>query len=325
MFQILRALPADSDTLKQIAIASKGYWNYSEELMTQWANSPIITPASITAAAVYKALVDTSTVGWYRLWTGDKTDILDDLWVIPAFIGKGIGRSLFQHAVAQARADGALYIELDSDPNSQPFYEHMGCINIGESLTPWDRYIPRMRYDLTRPDTILETARLILRVQQAGDVPALIDLWLDPQVMRYMGGPRDRARLQPEFERVTQHPYADPYDLWPVIEKSTGQLVGHCGLLQKEVEGANEIELVYLMAAAVWGKGYATEIGQALVRYAFIELGVNRLIALIEPDNQASERVAIKLGFHLEKEVVRPSGALRKVYLIENPAKSQPA
>jgi ribosomal-protein-alanine N-acetyltransferase len=143
--------------------------------------------------------------------------------------------------------------------------------------------------------------------------------------MRYMGGPRDRARLQPEFERVTQHPYADPYDLWPVIEKLTGQLVGHCGLLQKEVEGANEIELVYLMAAAVWGKGYATEIGQALIRYAFIELGVNRLIALIEPDNQASERVAIKLGFHLEKEVVRPSGALRKVYLIENPAKSQPA
>jgi len=164
---------------------------------------------------------------------------------------------------------------------------------------------------------ILETARLILRVQHAGDVPALLQFWLDPVAMRYMGGPRQQARLQPEFDQVTLHPYAERYDLWPVIEKDTGRVVGHCGLLQKEVEGAIEIELVYLIDPALWGSGYATEIGQALISYAFDQLGLERLIALIEPDNKASERVAIKLGLSLEKEVIRPSGALRKVYAIE--------
>jgi ribosomal-protein-alanine N-acetyltransferase len=179
-----------------------------------------------------------------------------------------------------------------------------------------------MRYDL-RSDNILETGRLILRVQQAGDVPTLINLWLDPQVTRYMGGPRDKARLQPEFDRVIQNPSADRYDLWPVLEKETGQVVGHCGLLQKEVEGSSEIELIYILDPAVWGKGYATEIGQALMRYAFDKLGVDRLIALIEPENKASERVAIKIGMVLEKEVVRTGGALRKVYVVETRSRSK--
>jgi [ribosomal protein S5]-alanine N-acetyltransferase len=166
-------------------------------------------------------------------------------------------------------------------------------------------------------DTILETARLILRVQQAGDVPALINLWTDPLAMRYMGGPRQRDQLQSEFDRVTRQPLAERYDLWPVIEKETGRVVGHCGLLPKEVEGSSEIELVYLIDPAAWGNGYASEIGQALIRYALDRLGLQRLIALIKPGNKASERVAVKLGMSLEKEIIRPSGELRKVYFIE--------
>jgi len=320
MLQIVRSLPADAQTLKEIAILSKGYWGYPENLMSQWAGSPIITPASIAVADVYHALVDTSAVAWYRLWTGSKTAILDDLWVLPAFIGQGVGRSLFLHAVSQARTSGALSIELDSDPHAQPFYERMGCYKIGETLSSWQRLIPRMKYDLSSGQ-ILETERLLLRVQQAADVPALIDLWLNPQVTRYLGGPRDKAHLQSDFDSVTRRPFAERYDLWPLVEKETGRLVGHCGLLQKDVAGSSEIELIYILDPAVWGRGYATEIGQALIKYAFDRLGIKRLIALIEPDNQASERVAAKLGLLFEKEVVRPGGALRRVYVLEKAAK----
>jgi ribosomal-protein-alanine N-acetyltransferase len=168
-----------------------------------------------------------------------------------------------------------------------------------------------------RSPIILETERLILRFQRASDVPALVDLWSDPQVTRHLGGPRDRAWLRSELEEVAQDPYAERYDLWPVVEKETGRVVGHCGLLDKEVEEKAEIELIYILAASAWGKGYATEIGRALKRYAFEHMGIERLIALIKPENGASERVALKVGMRLEKEVVRPGGAVRKVYAVE--------
>jgi ribosomal-protein-alanine N-acetyltransferase len=163
---------------------------------------------------------------------------------------------------------------------------------------------------------ILESERLILRYQQASDVAFLVDLWTDPEVTRYMGGPRDREGLRSELEEIAQDPRAERYDLWPVIEKETGQAVGYCGLLEKEVEGRPEIELIYVLAPPAWGKGYATEMGQALKRYAFEEMGIGRLIALIEPENAASERVALKLGMRLEQAILRPGGA-RQVYAVE--------
>ncbi len=174
------------------------------------------------------------------------------------------------------------------------------------------------------PSTILETERLLLRRQRASDIAFLTDLWADPRVTRYLGGPRDRDWLRSVFEETAQNPYAEQFDLWPVVEKETGQLVGHCGLLDKEIDGRTEIELTYVLSPSVWGKGYATEIGQAIKQLAFEKMGVRRLIALIEPENEPSERVAIRLGMWLEKEIVRPGGAPRRVYAIEAPAHTGP-
>jgi RimJ/RimL family protein N-acetyltransferase len=165
---------------------------------------------------------------------------------------------------------------------------------------------------------ILKTERLILKCQQASDIETLVDLWADPDVTRYMGGPRDRDWLRSVFEKTAQDSFGERYDLWPVIEKETQQVVGHCGLLQKEVEGRTEIELIYILASSAWGKGYATEIGQALKQYAFEKMGIGRLTALIEPENVASERVALKIGMRLEKEVVRPGGEVRKMYVVDS-------
>ena len=166
--------------------------------------------------------------------------------------------------------------------------------------------------------TILETERLILRLQQVADIDALIDLWSDPEVTRFMGGPRERDWLQTVLEETAQAPDAERYDLWPLIEKISGKVIGDCGLLEKEVEGKAEIELNYIFAVSAWGKGYATEIGTALIQHAFEELRIERLIALIEPENAASERVARKVGMHFDREVERPGGARRKMYVIES-------
>lgn len=170
--------------------------------------------------------------------------------------------------------------------------------------------------DAERSPVLLETERLVLRYQQGADVPDLVDLWTDPEVTRYLGGPRDRDWLHSVFEETAQDPHAERYDLWPLIERENGQLVGHCGLLEKEVEGRPEVELTYVLTPSVWGKGYATEIGRALKRYAFSR-GIERLIALIEPGNAASECVAVKVGMRLDREVVRPGGEVRRLYVIE--------
>ncbi len=165
--------------------------------------------------------------------------------------------------------------------------------------------------------TLLETERLILRFQQVSDIDPLVDLWTDPQVTRHLGGPRNQDQVRSAFEETAKNPTAEQSDLWPVIEKETGTLVGHCGLLEKEIEGQAEIELIYILARSAWGQGFATEIGAALKHYAFEQLGISRLIALIEPGNRASERVAQKLGMHLLREILRPGGSLRKMYVVE--------
>ena len=99
-----------------------------------------------------------------------------------------------------------------------------------------------------------------------------------------------------------------------MVEKSSVKVIGHCGLLNKDVEGKIKIELVYILEKCVWGKGFATEIGMALQEYAIGILELPRLIALFEPKNIASERVAIKVGIQLEKEVVRSYGKVRILY-----------
>jgi ribosomal-protein-alanine N-acetyltransferase len=165
--------------------------------------------------------------------------------------------------------------------------------------------------------TILETERLLLRRLQPSDVAALIDLWSDPEVTKNMGGPRDREKLLSIFEEDVKDPFAEEYDLWPVVEKQSQEVIGHCGLLDKEVDGKEEIEVNYIFKSSAWGKGYASAIGRAIIEYAFEEKKLNRLIAMIKPDNQPSERVAVKIGMQLEREVIRPGGAKRKVYVIQ--------
>ena len=166
------------------------------------------------------------------------------------------------------------------------------------------------------PLEILQTRRLILTRLQSAHLSALVDLWTDPEVTRFMGGPREREFLAEDLGKTALAPFTEKYDLWALVEKESGTVIGHCGLLDKEVEGAPEIELVYVLATAAWGRGYATEIAAALKEYAFQTLGLKRLISLIEPGNRRSERVAVKTGMRLEREVVRPGGFVRILYAV---------
>lgn len=88
-----------------------------------------------------------------------------------------------------------------------------------------------------------------------------------------------------------------------LVNKQSGDLIGHAGLIPQTIEGREELEIGYWISRRYWGRGYATEAGKALRDYGFDVLGKNRFIALIHPENLASKRVANKLGMSLEKEI----------------------
>ena len=167
------------------------------------------------------------------------------------------------------------------------------------------------------PLAILETERLVLRRQAGADVAFLVALWSDPDVTRHLGGPRDKVWLEGVFKETAADPFREDLDLWTLVEKASGLPVGHCGLLPKEIDGRPEVEVNYILAPSAWGKGFAVEIATALCQYAAKALGLRRLIALIAPENGASEQVARRIGMRLAQETVRPGGTIRRVYAID--------
>ena len=170
----------------------------------------------------------------------------------------------------------------------------------------------------------IETPRLLIRSLLPADVPSLVALWMDPEVTRHMGGPRDPAKVRDALESELKADAPDPFDLHPVIEKASGRIVGDCGLLRKEVDGRSEVEVVYVFAAEAWGRGYATEAASAVRDAAVHRLGIRRLIALIDPENTASARVAEKIEMRRERSTVRPGGGIRLIYAYEVPPSPSP-
>ena len=147
--------------------------------------------------------------------------------------------------------------------------------------------------------TYLQTDRLALRRFTEADEDALFDLDSDPEVMRFLNGgtptPRDIVQTV-ILPRFLLHDERFPsYGFWAAIERATGDFLGWFSLVPS---GATPVEvcLGFRLRRAVWGKGYATEGARALVRKAFTELGVQRVVATTYEHNQASRRVLEKVG-----------------------------
>lgn len=151
------------------------------------------------------------------------------------------------------------------------------------------------------------------------DATALAPLFADAEVMRFGDGPQSPEWVQAWLRRVLQSYARRGYGPWAVVEKGSGELIGYCGLFDfPDVNGRPEIEIGYRLARAYWGRGYATEAVSAARDYAFGVLGLTRLIALIDPGNVASIRVAEKAGLRHVAEVMLPGYTYPdRVYAIE--------
>ena len=132
MITIRYAFSSDSDRLTQITVASKRHWGYPEHWIQLWLPQLTISPEYISDHDAWIALADNVPAAWYSFVFDSGSLWLDHLWVLPDYMGQGIGRRLFQHALERCRALGFSVLKIEADPNAQSFYEKMGAYKIGE-------------------------------------------------------------------------------------------------------------------------------------------------------------------------------------------------
>jgi RimJ/RimL family protein N-acetyltransferase len=136
------------------------------------------------------------------------------------------------------------------------------------------------------------------------DLEPMYRIFGDADVMQFGDGVQTK-----EWVNAWLHTCLERYQIWgygpyAIIEQCSQNVIGYCGLFFfPNIDGQAEVEIGYRLAQSTWGQGYATEAAKAVRDYAFTTLGIKRLIAMIDPSNAASIRVAEKIGMHYEKDV----------------------
>jgi RimJ/RimL family protein N-acetyltransferase len=169
---------------------------------------------------------------------------------------------------------------------------------------------------------IAQTERLLLREFRVDDGDAMDRVFGDAEVMFYSRGVQNPQWVRDWLSRRPENYERLGYGLWAVVEKHAEVVIGYCGLgYFADIGGQPEIEIGYRLARAHWGQGFATEAARAVRDYGFETLNLPRLIALIDPANTASIRVAEKTGLHHEKDVLLEGYTHPiRVYSIARPA-----
>ena len=148
---------------------------------------------------------------------------------------------------------------------------------------------------------ILETERLILRTWLLNDLKDFFGIYGDKEVWRFIdpkGVFKNENVARLALQRGTAYQQEHGISHWAVVEKRRGRAIGACGF--NLFEGGPRLELVYHIARAYWGFGYATEAAGACLRYAFETLHAPAVVASTDPRNLASQRVLEKIGFACE-------------------------
>jgi [ribosomal protein S5]-alanine N-acetyltransferase len=149
----------------------------------------------------------------------------------------------------------------------------------------------------------LETERLRLRPLRESDLEALAAIYADPRTMRFLGGARTRDETRTGLGWIIAAHHEQGFGLWATTLRADGMLIGRCGILVQDVDGATEHEIAYLLGSQWWGRGYATGAAAVIRDHARAQLGFDRLISLIDPENEASKAVARRVGMHHERDL----------------------
>lgn len=136
--KIRKAATEDAPALTRIAHDAKRHWGYPEHWLQHWQADLTISPDFIAGNDVYVAEDESALVGFYALIIKKEKAELDHLWVKPQYMGTGIGKELFLHAMQHAARQHVAEVEISSDPNAEGFYRKLGAHRIGETVSEVD-------------------------------------------------------------------------------------------------------------------------------------------------------------------------------------------
>ncbi|RDY60831.1 GNAT family N-acetyltransferase [Flagellimonas nanhaiensis] len=148
------------------------------------------------------------------------------------------------------------------------------------------------------------------RLQFRNLLPSDFETWLpfyhDPRSTQYWEGlPADPIEAcQAQFARIFERYEENTGGMNALVLKTTGELVGICGLLVQTVDGIEELEIGYSVLPHFWQQGFAIEAAQKCKTYAFEHNFTDSLISIIHVDNIPSQKVALKNGMYLDKTTV---------------------
>ena len=153
--------------------------------------------------------------------------------------------------------------------------------------------------------TMLETDRLILRDLQESDLPTLIALNQDPEVMQYFPKPYSQAESLRLYQGIQDEVKVYGYSLWAVEEKDSQEFVGLVALHHSYLRifaGKEAVEIGWRLRKEFWNRGYATEAAQACLDFAFQQAGLSEVYSFTSLLNLPSQKVMQKLGMEFVKE-----------------------
>jgi RimJ/RimL family protein N-acetyltransferase len=160
----------------------------------------------------------------------------------------------------------------------------------------------------------LKSARLGFRCWKEDDLPLAMELWGDPEVGAWVGGPFSPEAVQERLAREIAGMRVHGFQYWPIFLIESGRHAG-CAGLQIYDEAEKVYELGYHLRRDAWGQGLAKEAAQAVIEYGFQELGAESLFAGHHPMNEKSRRVLLSLGFtYTGEQFYPPSGMIEPTY-----------
>lgn len=145
---------------------------------------------------------------------------------------------------------------------------------------------------------ILETNRLILRVFEERDIDAMTLINQDPAVCEFLAGIGNYEKTVATIHRIIKQHHDHGFSLYAVELKSTGEMIGWCGLFVHSFQAhfMPAVEIGWRLASHQWGYGYATEAAKAVLAYAFETLKLKEVVSFTVVDNIRSRRVMKKIG-----------------------------
>lgn len=142
------ALESEAELLSALAMNAKAHWGYAREALEGWRTELSISARDIRARPTCVAMVGGQIAGFYSLQPSRRSWKLNNLWVLPQYMNRGIGRTLLKHALDAAGRGGAAEVTVDADPHAASFYIGHGAVRRGEVAAPIPGQPARVRPQL---------------------------------------------------------------------------------------------------------------------------------------------------------------------------------